>query len=198
MFTIMQKTAVYTHRVLGGVLTPHNYATKTLSKLSDNGVMRCVSPSGMVTNHEYQVRDVINSLHGRNVLYLGHIESTKHMHMFKFGISRAMPQRVRTHKKTFGRFDLCFIAEYDRNYAVEKTFSELAKSRGLLMDGFLAKNASGLYKKQREIVAISREFPGITYADIAIDMHNLLELDSAKHIGSHKGQIYVRERLHVY
>ncbi len=162
----------------------------------DNATMKEVSPLGPLAK-EYPVKDIVKSLHGKNVIYMGHIKSTKHMHMFKFGISRAVQQRATTHKRNYDKFDLCFIAEYDRNFAVEKNFATLAKSRGILLDGFLSKNREGFYFQQKEVVAVSRSFPGITYADLALDMHNLIELDMAKYTGTYKGSVFIRERLNV-
>lgn len=153
--------------------------------------MRLVTHDCNDSRTTMNVRNAILHMDKRNVVYMGYIGFGSGQDLYKFGISRSIAQRCKAHEKTFGKFDLCYLAEYDRNYVVENAFANMVKSRGLLIDRYMSKVTS---TRQREVIGLHRD-SGLMFTDLAIDMNSLVLADSMKHTHTHRGSILIREAL---
>ena len=163
-----------------------------------SNAMRVIIPDASVTKKKHQTSCVtthsaLSQLDTKNVVYIGYIGSTSDVDLYKFGISRAVANRYKTHVKTFGAFELCYLAEYDRNYAVEKMFSSRMKTKGLLINGF---KPSGTTRTQREVVGLPR-YENMTFVDLLLEIDNLVDSDSTENADTHRGHTFVRKNLNV-
>lgn len=137
--------------------------------------------------------DLLARLDTCNVIYLGYIGSCNDSHNFKFGISRSIKRRFQVHTSSFDTFKLCFLAEYDRNHAVEKTFADVCRFHGILMHDFLAPKSE---RNQKEVLALPR-LGSTTYAHLVTELHEVILHDSSKNSRTLLGSMFVRDVLMV-
>lgn len=71
----------------------------------------------------------LECLDHQNVLYLGYIGTVRDEHLYKFGISHRIINRINAHERLFGNFELLFVSAYDRNRQVESIFAKHSKTQ---------------------------------------------------------------------
>ena len=97
-----------------------NWITKeVLPNLRKNGSYTITKPYKPI-NDSIIITDYENT----NVIYIAYIGQMNNEHVFKYGITKNILQRVQQHKAAFPIFELCFIQICDNNKIIETKFQK--------------------------------------------------------------------------